>query len=101
MVIFIGQLTTGESKNGLFGFVRSRSTSGNDVVSVVTIVEEMPWTVWWNLKVADTAARVGVIWLVVENWVGGEIGWNYALFGGLSNIDGLSKSIKTSADTGR
>ncbi|KAK0599836.1 hypothetical protein LWI29_009063 [Acer saccharum] len=39
------------------------------MVAVVTVVEEMQWTVWWSLKAADAAARVGVIWLVVENWV--------------------------------
>ena len=38
--------------------------------------------------------RVGMIWLVVENWVGGGMGWNWAFFGSSSNIGGLSKSIK-------
>ncbi|KAK0598328.1 hypothetical protein LWI29_033718 [Acer saccharum] len=63
-VVFRARLATCESKNGLSGLVRSRSPSGNEVVAVVTAVEEMQWMVWWSLKAADAAARVGAgrIW---------------------------------------
>ncbi|KAK0574779.1 hypothetical protein LWI29_028905 [Acer saccharum] len=58
-------MATDESKNGLSDFIWSRSLSGNDMVVVVTVVEEMQWTVWWSLKAADAAVRVGVIWLLL------------------------------------